>query len=96
MARRSVQRRIEATGGVTPQSREMQRKRKREEDRLLSNLKKISRAGLQDKCVIRIPDIKNFTTGEDMERSVNYVRNLGFGNIDCFTYKVNVNEKNLV
>ncbi|RKJ46111.1 radical SAM protein [bacterium 1XD8-76] len=55
---------------------------------LLSNLEKISRAGLQGKCVIRIPDIKDFTTGKDIERSVNYVRDLGFGNIDCFIYKV--------
>ncbi len=55
---------------------------------LLSNLEKISRVGLQGKCVIRIPDIKDFTTGEDIERSVNYVRGLGFENIDCFAYKV--------
>ena len=59
-----------------------------ENEVLLSNLKKISGAGLQDKCVVRIPDIKGFTAREDVECSVHYIRDLGFENIDRFTYKV--------
>lgn len=55
---------------------------------LLSNLEKISKAGLQHKCKIRIPDIKNHTSQKDIDHSVNYVSELGFENIDCFTYKV--------
>lgn len=54
---------------------------------LLSNLEKISRAGLQHKCVIRIPDIKNYTTQKEIDCSVNYVRSLGFEKIDRFSYK---------
>ena len=55
---------------------------------LLSNLDKISKAGLQHKCIIKIPDIKNYATQKDIEYSVDYVSGLGFKNIDCFTYKV--------
>lgn len=55
---------------------------------LLSNLEKISKAGLQHKCIIKIPDIKNYTTQKDIEYSVDYVRELGFENIDCFVYKI--------
>lgn len=55
---------------------------------LLSNLEKISMAGLQHKCIVRVPDIKKYTTQKDIDGSVNYVRSLGFEKIDCFPYKV--------
>lgn len=55
---------------------------------LLSNLEKISKAGLQQKCIIKIPDIKSYTTQKDIEYSADYARELGFENIGCFAYKV--------
>lgn len=55
---------------------------------LLSNLEKISKAGLQHKCRIKIPGIMNYTVQADIDYSVNYVKDLGFENIDCFVYKI--------
>ncbi len=55
---------------------------------LLSNLEKISRVGMQDKCVIKIPDIKDHTTQKDIEYSVNFVKGLGFEEINRLIYRV--------
>lgn len=44
---------------------------------------------LQDKCVIRIPKIPNYTSKEDILYSVQYFRKMGFEKIDLFDYIFN-------
>lgn len=43
---------------------------------------------LQDKCVIRIPGISNYTSSEDIAYSVQYIKGMGFEKIDLFDYIV--------
>lgn len=56
---------------------------------LIKNLKDISKAGLQHKCVIRIPLIKEFNNDDDIKKSCEYIKKLGFYNIDKFEYIIN-------
>ena len=55
-------------------------------DRLLKGLEAIVEKGLQHKCKIRIPNIKNYTTVSDVDNSIKRIREMGFNNIDTFDY----------
>lgn len=57
-------------------------------DRLLKGLEAIVERGLQHKCKIRIPNIKNYTTVSDIDDSIKRIREMGFNNIDTFDYIV--------
>ncbi|MBQ0065738.1 MAG: radical SAM protein, partial [Firmicutes bacterium] len=56
-------------------------------DYVLKNLKLLQ--PLQDKVCIRIPFIPEFNTERDVENSIQKIKELGFKNIDVFTYNVN-------
>ena len=45
--------------------------------------------GLQEKCVIRIPRISAYTSEEDINYSVQYIRRMGFERIDRLDYITN-------
>lgn len=44
--------------------------------------------GLQDKCTIKIPNIPNYTTHDDIELSVEAVKAMGFEKINVFDYLI--------
>lgn len=52
------------------------------------NLENIAKAGLQNKCTIRIPNIPEFTKQDDINKTTEFVRELGFQKLDLFNYKV--------
>lgn len=51
-------------------------------------LKYIADNNLQHKCLIRIPNIPNYTTKNDINESVKIITEMGFSNIDTFDYIV--------
>lgn len=51
-------------------------------------LKYIVDNNLQHKCLIRIPNIPNYTTKNDINESVKIITEMGFSNIDTFDYIV--------
>lgn len=53
---------------------------------VIKNLKFITDNNYQDKCVIRIPNIPNFTSKEDIDKSINYIKDMGFTELDVFNY----------
>lgn len=53
---------------------------------VIKNLKFITDNNYQDKCVIRIPNIPNFTSKEDINKSINYIKDMGFTELDVFNY----------
>lgn len=55
---------------------------------VLSNLEYIASRKLQDKCKIRVPLIPGYNTESDRDKSVKYLNNLGFSNINKFNYVV--------
>ena len=57
-------------------------------DNLLLNLKYLKEQNLQDKCIIRIPTIENFTSFEDIKETINLINDLDFKNLDVFKYIV--------
>lgn len=57
-------------------------------NRLVDSLNKIIEKGIQHKCKIRIPNIKNYTTVSDIKYSIKRIRDMGFDNIDTFDYIV--------
>ncbi|MBQ8147777.1 MAG: radical SAM protein [Lachnospiraceae bacterium] len=54
--------------------------------RVLENLQYIAEHNYQHKCRIRVPRIPEFNDEADIENSVSVLRNLGFENIDVFSY----------
>ena len=54
--------------------------------KVLKNLKILCNDDLQHKCKIRVPNIPNFTTKNDIINTINIISNLGFKNIDTFDY----------
>ena len=56
--------------------------------KVLANLKYLFENGYADKCVIRIPEIPGMTTSDDTKRDEEYIRNMGFINIDRFKYVI--------
>ena len=65
----------------------------RDNTKVLENLKLLAERGLAPKCVIRIPEIPGHNTLEDVRRSEEAVRGLGFKNIDLFTYDVDYGKR---
>lgn len=57
-------------------------------EKILKNLQKIANMGLQSKCKIRIPRIKNYNDETDIRESVRKIRTLGFEEIEVFSYVV--------
>ena len=55
-------------------------------DKLVNNLEYIKEKGMQAKCKIRIPNIPNYTSKEDIEQTIDIIKQLGFNNIDAFDY----------
>lgn len=54
---------------------------------VLQNLKLLQ--SKKDKVCIRIPNIPEFNTEQDIQYSIQKIKELGFKNIDTFTYNVN-------
>ena len=57
-------------------------------DNLLINLKYIVDNKFQEKCIIRIPLIPNYNNKEDVNKSEEILKKMGFQNFDKFTYKL--------
>ena len=55
---------------------------------VLTNLQYLCDLKLQDKCKIRIPTIPNFTTNEEVDRSVEIIKIMGFKHLDIFEYVI--------
>lgn len=58
----------------------------RDNTAVLENLKYLADAGQAHKCTIKIPLIPGYNSAEDVSRSEEFVRSLGFENIKLFTY----------
>lgn len=54
--------------------------------KVIHNLDIITKMNLQHKCKIRIPNIENYTTKEDIDCTIETIKNLGFNNLDTFNY----------
>lgn len=53
---------------------------------VIENLKFLAQHGLADKITIRVPLIPSFNTADDQEKSIAYLKELGFKNFNKFTY----------
>lgn len=53
---------------------------------LLQNLKVIKDMEMQNKCIIRVPTIKGYTTEKSISESLKFLSDFGFKNIDTFEY----------
>lgn len=53
---------------------------------VIENLKFLVQHGLADKITIRVPLILGFNTANDQEKSIAYLKELGFKNFNRFTY----------
>lgn len=53
---------------------------------VIENLKFLVLHGLADKITIRVPLIPGFNTADDQEKSIAYLKELGFKNFNKFTY----------
>ena len=60
-------------------------------EKVISNLRRLAEAGLADRCIIRIPLIPEFNTDEDRESSVRQLRSMGFTRFDRFDYIIKNN-----
>lgn len=54
--------------------------------KVIENLELISKLGLQNKCLIRVPLILNFNTDRDRDNSIEKLNKLGFHRINRFRY----------
>ncbi|MCF0130908.1 MAG: radical SAM protein [Pseudobutyrivibrio sp.] len=54
----------------------------------MDNLQYLASLGLQDKCLIRIPNIPEYNDASDVEKTSTYVQSLGFNRIDLFDYVI--------
>jgi len=54
-------------------------------DKVAKNLEALCKCKNTKQLLIRIPNIPEYNTNEDVNRSIEHVRK--FGHIDCFTYK---------
>lgn len=55
-------------------------------DNLINNLNILVDKNLQHKCKIRIPNIPNHTSEDDIKQSISIIKELGFTDIDTFDY----------
>ena len=53
---------------------------------VIENLKFLAQHGLADKITIRVPLIPGFNTADDQEKSIAFLKELGFKNFNRFTY----------
>ena len=53
---------------------------------VVENLKLLSNHSIQNKCTIRIPNIPEYNSESDIEKSVSFLQSLGFENQDIFNY----------
>lgn len=53
---------------------------------VIENLKFLAQQNLADKITIRVPLIPGFNTADDQEKSIAYLKELGFKNFNKFTY----------
>lgn len=53
---------------------------------VIENLKFLAKQNLADKITIRVPLIPGFNTANDHEKSIAYLKELGFKNFNRFTY----------
>ena len=60
----------------------------KDNSQVLNNLRLLSINKIQDKCLIRIPFIPNFNSQQNIEYSINQIKNMGFTNIDVFNYRL--------
>ena len=58
----------------------------KDNNKLVDNLNIIVEKGYQHKCLIRIPNIPEYTTKSNIQDSVRIIRELGFNKIDTFDY----------
>lgn len=59
---------------------------------VLENLMLLCSHNMQDKCKIRIPNIPEFTTQEDIDEAVLIIKNMGFNRLDVFNYVIKEEE----
>ena len=57
-------------------------------EKVLENLNYIVSQKMQDKCKIRIPYIAGYNDEADVQHSVNMIQNMGYTNIEVFSYRV--------
>lgn len=62
-------------------------------ERVLKNLQLLCDNKLQNKCKIRIPNIPEFTTKEDTERTIDIISKMGFEDLDVFDYIIRGEEE---
>jgi len=60
-------------------------------EKVISNLRRLAEAGLADRCIIRIPLIPEFNTDEDRDSSVRQLLSMGFTRFDRFDYIIKNN-----
>lgn len=53
---------------------------------VIENLKFLAQQNLADKITIRVPLIPGFNTANDQEKSIDFLKELGFKNFNRFTY----------
>lgn len=55
-------------------------------ERVIENLQLLCDHHMQEKCKIRIPNIPDFTTKEDIENTVAIIKDMNFDRLDIFDY----------
>ena len=56
--------------------------------KVIKNLSILEEHNLQNKCTIRVPLIPNYNTIKDREKSINWLHQHGFNNLDVFDYVI--------
>ena len=56
--------------------------------KVIKNLSILEEHNLQNKCTIRVPLIPNYNTIEDREKSIDWLHQRGFNNLDVFDYVI--------
>lgn len=65
---------------------------RRDNSLTMANLRRLAAAGLQDRCMVRIPLIPGHNTEADREASKAALMELGYTNFDLFTYLIRKHE----
>lgn len=55
-------------------------------ENVIRNLQLLCEHHMQSKCKIRIPNIPNFTTKEDIDKTVTIIKGMNFDRLDIFDY----------
>ncbi len=58
----------------------------RNNEQVIDNLNKLIKRVPETKVTIRVPHIKGFNSEEDVKNSISIIRQIGYSNIDVFTY----------